>query len=82
MDKTMTRDGTSTIGCATTGHVEETTVAFDDPEIGLAQRLVDTLPTFTVTGTGKQRCVGRQQCVTNATTFAALLKRARSSLSN
>lgn len=34
-----------------------TTHEWEDPEIGLAQRLIDTLPTFAVTGTGKQRCV-------------------------
>ena len=34
-----------------------TTHAFEDPELGLVTRLIDTLPTFTVTGTGKDRCV-------------------------
>lgn len=35
----------------------QTTHEWEDPEIGLAHRLIDTLPTFTVTGTGKDRCV-------------------------
>lgn len=37
--------------------MSNSTAAFEDPEIGLAQRLIDTLPTFAVTGTGKHRCV-------------------------
>lgn len=47
----------STASATTADDREEATAAFEDPQIGLAQRLVDTLPTFTVTGTGKQRYV-------------------------
>ena len=47
----------STASATTADHREDASAAFEDPEIGLAQRLVDTLPTFTVTGAGKRRCV-------------------------
>lgn len=39
---------------------QERTSAIDDSDgsdVSLAQRLVDTLPTFSVTGAGKNRCV-------------------------